>query len=73
VAEAPQHAQWVCAVTAALGVAVLLLGFIAPAATFSPVAHRAVELFEYLALAAVAPLACWVCGLYAAVRGLSLT
>ena len=70
--EAPQHAQSVCAVTAGLGVAALCLGFIAPAATFSPVAHRAVELFEYLALAAVVPLACWVCGLYAAVRGLSL-
>jgi type VII secretion integral membrane protein EccD len=38
----------------------------------SPPLRRAVEVLEYATLAAVVPLACWVCGLYDAVRGLSL-
>ena len=36
--------------------------------TVSPVVRRAVEVVEYLALAAVVPLACWVVGLYGLVR-----
>jgi hypothetical protein len=43
-----------------------------PATSANPLAHRAVEVLEYLALAAVVPLACWVSGLFASVRGLSL-
>jgi hypothetical protein len=35
--------------------------------------RRAIELLEYLALAAVMPLACWVVGLYGLARGMSLT
>jgi len=41
-------------------------------ATANPVARRAVELLEYLALTAVVPLACWAGGLYGLIRGLSL-
>jgi type VII secretion integral membrane protein EccD len=36
------------------------------------VAMRAVEILEYAALVAVIPLACWVAGVYAMVRGASL-
>jgi hypothetical protein len=39
----------------------------------SPVVRRGIEVVDYLALAAVVPLACWVGGLFGFVRGLSLT
>jgi type VII secretion integral membrane protein EccD len=65
----PVHANWVGIVAVAAG-----LGSLAPVAgaTVSPVIHRAVDLLEYLALAVVVPLACWVVDLYSVVRGLSL-
>ena len=58
------------ALAAAAGAAALgcLVGL-----TMSPIAARAVEVVEYLALAAVLPLACWVGGIYGLARGLSLT
>jgi hypothetical protein len=40
--------------------------------TVNPVVRRAVEVTEYLALATVVPLACWVGGLYGLIRGVSL-
>lgn len=66
----PGHAHWVTLLTAAAGAAALgwLHGY--PA---SPVMRRSVEVVEYLSLAAVLPLACWVVGLYGLVRGLSLS
>jgi type VII secretion integral membrane protein EccD len=64
---------WVAAAIAVLTAGTLWLGFIAPAMTWSPVARRCVELAEYLALAALVPLACWICGLYGAARGLILS
>lgn len=69
----PLQPPWVAAVTATLATAALCLGFIAPALTFSPVVRRGVDLLEYLALAAIVPLVCWICGLYGAARGLSLS
>jgi hypothetical protein len=39
----------------------------------SPFVRRGIEVVDYLALAAVVPLACWVGGLFGFVRGLSLT
>jgi hypothetical protein len=63
---------WIAAATAILAAAALCLGFIAPTVTLSPVARRGIDLLEYLALVAIVPLACWVSGLYGAVRGLSL-
>ena len=51
-------------------VAALIFGSLVPTRVFSPVLRRAAELVEYAAIAAVIPLACWVCGLYAAMRGL---
>jgi type VII secretion integral membrane protein EccD len=41
--------------------------------TVSPVALRAVDALEYAALVAVVPLMCWIAGVFAVVRGLSLT
>jgi hypothetical protein len=38
----------------------------------SPIGRRSVELLEYLALAVVVPLACWICGLYGAARSMNL-
>lgn len=40
--------------------------------TVSPLIRRAADLVEYLALAALLPLACWVGGVYGLVRGLTL-
>jgi len=69
VVSAPGQANWVCALATAIGLAAL--GG-AVGVTLSPLARRAVDLVEYLALAAVVPLACWVGGVYGLVRGLSL-
>jgi type VII secretion integral membrane protein EccD len=68
----PQYALQVAAGLTMLSAATLCLGFITQAMAFSPVARRSVELLEYLALAVIVPLACWICGLYGAARGLSL-
>ena len=38
----------------------------------NPVVRHAVQLLEYVALAAVVPLAVWVTGVYGVVRDLSL-
>ena len=48
----------------------LYLGFVAPRDS-SPVLRRIVELSECLALVAMAPLTCWICGFYGAVRALN--
>jgi type VII secretion integral membrane protein EccD len=68
----PQHALWIGAATAMLAGTALSLGFIGSTITFSPVGRRSVELLEYLLLAALVPLACWICGVYGAARGLNL-
>ncbi|MCV7052765.1 type VII secretion integral membrane protein EccD [Mycobacterium heidelbergense] len=67
----PEHGAWITALAATLAAAAIYLGF--AAISLSPVARRGVEVLERLALVAMAPLTCWVCGLYGAVRGLSLT
>jgi hypothetical protein len=69
----PLHTPLIAAAATMLATAALCLGLIAPAMTISPVGRRGVELLEYLALAAVVPLAGWICGLYSAARGLSLS
>lgn len=50
--------------------AALTLGMLAPEHAFSPVMRRSVEIVDYAAIAAVVPLACWVSGLFATMRGL---
>jgi ESX secretion system protein EccD len=68
--SAPEQGHWMSLLAAAVGASALgwLFGL-----TVSPVVHRAIELLECLALAAVLPLACWVVGLYGLARGMSLT
>lgn len=70
--SAPAHGPWIAAVTAMLAAAAIYLGFVAPAISLSPVVRRSVEVVECLALVAMVPLTCWICGLYGAVRGLNL-
>jgi type VII secretion integral membrane protein EccD len=70
VVSAPAQAHWMTMFAAAAGAGALGWFF---DLTVSPVIRRAIELLEYLALAAVMPLACWVVGLFELVRGLSLT
>lgn len=63
---------WTATVTTlAVGVA-MYLGFAGPARPASPVLRRGAELLEWLALAAMVPLTCWICGLYGAARELNL-
>ncbi len=66
-------AAWTAAMTAALAAAVMCLGFVASAASPSSVLHRVLGVLECVALVAMVPVTCWVCGLYGAVRSLNLT
>jgi len=66
----PDAALGSFATAALVVVGALALGILAPRKTFSPVQRRATELLDYAAIAAVVPLACWVSGVFAAVRGL---
>lgn len=69
----PGCGPWVAAATATLAAAAMYLGFVAPAISPPPLLRRAVDALEWLALVAMVPLTCWICGLYGAVRGLNLT
>lgn len=60
----------VFALAAGVAAAALVFGVAAPRRSFTPVQRRAAELVEYATIATVLPLACWVTGLYAAVRGI---
>lgn len=68
----PRHTAHIAAASMALAVIALWLSFANHSKTVSPVGQRGVELLEYLALAAIVPLACWVCELYGAARGVNL-
>ncbi|WP_068163677.1 type VII secretion integral membrane protein EccD [Rhodococcus phenolicus] len=54
----------------ALLVGALVFGVVAPRRTFTPVQRRLAEISEYAVVATIVPLACWVLGLYSAVRGI---
>jgi type VII secretion integral membrane protein EccD len=60
-ATAPAHAHVVSALAATTGAAAL--GFLVTPPV-SPVVLRSVEIVEYVALAAIVPMACWVGGIY---------
>jgi type VII secretion integral membrane protein EccD len=62
----PTQVSWVSAGLIAIG-----LGAARPP-RLTPAAVRAMSILEYAALVAVVPLACWVGGVYAMVRGVSL-
>ncbi|OBJ65645.1 type VII secretion integral membrane protein EccD [Mycobacterium asiaticum] len=68
----PPRGPWIAAVTTASAAAAMYLGFIAPSISLSPVARRGVDALGCVTLAAAAPLACWTCGAFGAVRGLDL-
>ena len=67
----PQHAPWLCAATVVIGVSALHRA--ASTAAPSPVIRQGVQILEYMALAAVIPLAAWVTGVFGLVRNLSLS
>lgn len=69
VISAPQQAHWPSVAAAALSAAVLRAR---AGLTVGPAISRGVDIVEYLALAAVIPMACWVAGVYGVVRGMSL-
>ena len=73
VAAAPEHAAWACLLAVALGASVLCLTRAELESRLTPLTRRALETVEYLALAAVMPIACWMAGVFDFVRGLSLT
>jgi type VII secretion integral membrane protein EccD len=52
----------------ALTALAVLCGLVAPLREFSPVVRRQVELLEYLAIALIFPLACWIIRVYAFFR-----
>ncbi|OBI34915.1 type VII secretion integral membrane protein EccD [Mycobacterium colombiense] len=64
---------WVVTLTALTAAVAAYLGFVGAARPASPVLRRGAGLLEWLALAAMVPLTCWICGLYGASRGLNLT
>jgi type VII secretion integral membrane protein EccD len=70
--SAPHQAHWICGLAVVCGVGLLSIAWLRIDARLSPVARRCLDLLEYLAIVAVIPLACWVAGLFGAVRGLSL-
>lgn len=65
----PGQVYWLSPLVGLAGVAGLsrLLGL-----TAGPVVQRIVDVIEYVAVAAVVPLACWVAGVYGAVRATGL-
>ncbi|MEZ0362401.1 type VII secretion integral membrane protein EccD [Mycobacterium sp. pUA109] len=60
-----------CVAAAGLVAAALCICCV-PAPSWSPVLHRVGERAEYLTLAALVPLTCWVCGLFGAARSMAL-
>ena len=70
VSAAPQHAWWCCAL--AVIAAVIALRRSEGEESSNPVVRHGVQSLEYVALAAVVPLAFWVMDVYGLVRDLSL-
>lgn len=68
----PQYAPHIAALSLTLSMFALYLGFTRGSTAAIPTARRSVELMQYFALAAIAPLAFWLCGFYGAVRSLNL-
>lgn len=73
VTAAPQQVPLICLVAVVVGASGVWLSHTDIGSRVSPLVRRGVEYCEYVALAAVVPMACWVGGLFGAVRGLSLS
>ncbi|SOX52317.1 ESX-4 secretion system protein eccD, partial [Mycobacterium ahvazicum] len=71
--RAPERGTWIAAATALSVAGAIYLGFVAPRVAPSAVARQCVEVLECVVLIATVPLACWICGLYDAARGLHPT
>lgn len=71
--SAPRHITWVVLIAITVGAGALCLTRGGFGSRLSPFARRGIDVVDYVALAAVVPLACWVGGLFGFVRGLSLT
>lgn len=69
--SAPGQTHWMSILTTGAGLGAL--AWVLGGGTVSPVVRRAIDVTEYLALAGLMPLACWVIDLYGLVRGASLT
>ena len=69
---APVPPWFVSAAALAMFAGAIVFGVVAPRRQFTPVQRRIAELTEYTVIALIVPLACWVAGLYSAVRGLGL-
>lgn len=67
----PQHGTWLVAVTVLFTAGALFVGFAVPAMSVSPVLRRGVELLEGVALVAMVPLTCSICGVYDTVRSMN--
>ncbi len=67
---APEHAYVICAAAVIAGVS--SLHWAASAVTPNPAVRQGIQVLEYMALAAVVPLAAWVTGVYGLVRDLSV-
>ena len=68
----PSRTPYLAVASMTVAAAALCLGFITRTTPFSPIGRRSVDLLEYLALATVVPLACWICGMYSTARGMNL-
>ncbi|WP_231376692.1 type VII secretion integral membrane protein EccD [Mycobacterium sp. 141] len=71
VAWSPMSANWAAGVAVGVGLTALV-----PVVPTTAATHRAVRIIdatEYLALASMVPLACWLAGLFELARGLSLS
>lgn len=66
VVAVPDQAYWACGIAVGAGAAAL---WSTGGAGSNPVAHRAVDALEYLAVAALVPLACWVADVYGLAQG----
>jgi type VII secretion integral membrane protein EccD len=71
--SAPRQAPWLGLFAMIVGASTLCLTLADVGERLSPFVRRGIEVVDYLALAAVVPLACWAGGLFGFVRGLSLT
>lgn len=70
---APQVDPWLGLIAVALGAGALIMTRTGVSSRLTPSARRAIEIVDYVALAAVVPLACLVGGLFGFVRGMGLS